>query len=150
SLLGRGAAAGCVAVTGVWLVQHSLTPALAWEAVATTVGLTAIFHVFVELHDGGWGVGSPALAAILAGVGMFVLLLFSSLSAPFAPWPWLVGWVLLTLILCRQAEIPDLGILQVCASLGLGVALSSLHLMHRNDAGALAATTLLGLMVIAA
>ena len=48
ALLGTGAAAGCTGVVGVWLTQHTLTPALAWEVVGIAVFLSLIFHGFVE------------------------------------------------------------------------------------------------------
>ena len=147
--IGRGAAAGCVAVVGVWLVQHTLTLPLAWEAAATAVGLAAIFHVFVELHDGAWGVDSPALEATLLAVGMFVLLLFAAGSSALPPWPWLAGWALLAALLYRQAGLPDLGMLQVVAAVGLGAGLSSLHLAHGGVPQGVAPTTLLGLFILA-
>ena len=147
--LGRGAAAGCVAVVGVWLMQHSLTQPLAWEVVGTALGLAVIFQVFVEFHDGAWGVDSPALEAILLVVGMFVLLLFAAGSSALPPWPWLAGWALLAALLYRQAVLPDLGILQVVAAAGLGVGLSSLHLAHGGVPVGVTPTTLLGLLVLA-
>ena len=147
--IGRGAAAGCVAVVGVWLVQHTLTLPLAWEAAATAAGLAAIFHVFVELHDGAWGIDSPALEATLTAIGMFVLLLFAAGSPALPPWPWLAGWALLAALLYRQAGLPDLGMLQVVAAVGLGAGLSSLHLAHGGVPQGVTPTTLLGLFVLA-
>jgi uncharacterized membrane protein len=126
-----GAAAASVAVVGVWLLQHSLTPALAWEAMAVMAGLAAIFHLFVELEPGRHLRDGPSLAAIAAACGFFTLSLFSGGAAPVAPWPWLAGWALLTGMLYRHATLSRLGELQVAGAIGLGAGLSILHLWPR-------------------
>ena len=132
--LGSGAAAGCIAVVGVWLMQHTLTLPLAWEVVGTAVGLAAIFHLLAELGDATWNADSPAPAAILSTCGLFVLLLFAAASVALPPWPWLAGWGLLAALLYRQAGFPDLEALPLAAATGLGVGLSILHLAHSRGA----------------
>jgi hypothetical protein len=132
--LGTGAAVGSVAVAGVWLMQHPLTVPLAWEVVATAVGLAAIFHVLAEIGDPAWRADGPAPAAILAGGGMFLLLLFGAAQVALPPWPWLAGWGALTAILYRQAGFPGHASLPIAAAVGLGVGVSILHLAHSGNA----------------
>jgi len=128
--LGAGAAAGCVAVVGVWLMQHTLTLPLAWEVAGTAVGLAVIFQLLAEIGDATWDADSPAPAAVMAACGMFVLLLLPAASVALPPWPWLAGWGLLAAILYRQAGFPDLEALPLAAAAGLGVGLSLLHAAH--------------------
>jgi len=128
--LGTGAAAGCLAVVGVWLMQHTLTVPLAWEVVGTAVGLAAIFHLLAEIGDVTWDADSPAPAAVLATCGMFVLLVLAAAPVALPPWPWLAGWGLMAALLYRQAGFPDLEALPLAAAAGLGVGLSILPLAH--------------------
>jgi len=148
--LSSGAAAGCVAVVGVWLIQHRLTVPLAWEVVGTAVGLAAIFHLLAEFDDAPWGADSPALAAVLATCGMFVLLVFAAVPVVLPPWPWLAGWSLLTVLLYRQAGRPDLAALPLAAATGLGVGLSILHRAHSGGAYQTAPSAVLAIETAAA
>jgi len=148
SALGLGAAAATVAVIGVWLLQHRLTPALSWETVAVGVGLSVVFHLFLERDRASFAPDDPALAALVSAAGVFILFLFAGCTAESAaPWPWVAGWAVLTALLYRQAGFPGQGELQVAAAVGLGVALSALHLVRHAAPGFPAATPFLALLV---
>jgi hypothetical protein len=136
SALGLGAAAATVAVVGVWLLQHRLTDSLGWEVVAAGVGLSLVFHLFLDRERASFALDDPALAALVACGGVFLLFLLAAGTAVSAtPWPWVAGWAALTALLYRQAGFPGQGGLQVAASVALGIALSSLHRVHHADSG---------------
>ncbi len=132
--LGVGAATASVVVTAVWLLQHALTPALAWETVAVVAGLSAIFHLFVELDPESHGADGPAPAALVAACGFFVLLLFAAGATDVPISPWLAGWAALAGLLYRHAAFPERAALQIAAAVGLGLGLSVLHLWHHGSA----------------
>src|SRR5262245_3181822 len=131
--LGLGAAIAGVVVTGVWLLQHPLTLALAWETVAVAVGLPVIFHLFVELDPEQHDADGPAPAALVAAGGYFVLLVFAAASAEVPIVPWLAGWSVIAGLLYRHAALPNRGVLQVGAAAGLAMGLSVLHFAHQGD-----------------
>src|SRR5207247_1052065 len=90
--IGLGAAAATVAIVGVWLFTRAVGAGLAWEAALWCVLLALTFHVFVEWEREPGGQGSPAPAAIVASLGLFVLLIVASASTSLAaPWPCLAG-----------------------------------------------------------
>ena len=128
--LGVGAATASVAVTGVWLVQHPLNLALSWETVAVVAGLSAVFHLFVELDRKPAGVDGPAPAALVAAGGFFVVLLIAAGATDVPISPWLAGWAAIAALLYRHAAFPGRAVLQVAAASGLGLGLSVLHLSH--------------------
>ena len=128
--LGLGAATASAVVTAVWLLQHPLTVALAWETVGVAVGLAAIFHLFVELDPEPHGSEGPARAALMAAGGFFLLLLLAAGLADVPIVPWLAGWTGIACLFYRHAAFPERGGLQVVAAVGLGIGLSVLHLSH--------------------
>src|SRR5206468_983640 len=87
------------------------------------------FHVFVEWEREPGDVDSPAAAAIVASLGLFVLLIVGSASTPMAePWPWLAGSAGLAALLIRHATFPPREFLHLVAAFGMGVALSATRL----------------------
>lgn len=144
-----GAAAGCVAVVFVWCAQHALTTALSWEVALTAVALAAIFHLFVELEPEPPGQEGPAVAGVLAALGLFAVLLFAASKGTAIPWPWLAGWGGLTALLYRHAAFPGRASLQLAAAAGLGIGLSILHHVHFSTPGFPHATMVLGLFASA-
>jgi len=145
-VLGAGAGTGCVVVTAVWALQHPLTHALAWEIVAVAAGLSAVFHLFVELDPDPPGADGPAPAALAAACGFFVILLLAAGSAALPLAPWLAGWAALSALLYRHAGFPERGVLQVVAAVGLGIGLSILHLAHHGSPGFPPGEMFLGLL----
>jgi uncharacterized membrane protein len=146
--LGAGAAAASVVVTAVWLMQHTLTTALAWETVGVAVGLSAIVHLFVELDREPAGIEGPAPAAFVAAGGFFVLLLFAAGASEVSIVPWVAGWTAIACLLYRHAAFPQRGALQIVAAVGLGVGLSVLHLSHHRSPAFPSAGMFLALLVI--
>ncbi|HYS04182.1 MAG TPA: DUF2339 domain-containing protein [Candidatus Dormibacteraeota bacterium] len=131
--LGTGAAAASLVVTAVWLLQHTLTTALAWETVGVTVGLSAIYHIFVEIDPEPVDLAGPAPAALLAAGGYFILLLFAAGGSEVTIVPWVAGWTAIAGLLYRHAAFPERGALQIAAAAGLGLGLSILHLCHHGS-----------------
>lgn len=132
--LGAGAATASVAVVGVWLMQHPLTAALAWETVAAAAGIALVFHLYVERDREPPGADGPAAAAIIAAGGFFVLLVLAAGAARVPMGPWLAGFTALSLLLYRHAAFPGRGVLQPVAAVGIGLGLSVLHLAHHGSA----------------
>src|SRR5439155_935149 len=98
------------------------------------LGLT--FHVFVEWEREPGGQGSPAPAAIVASLGLFVLLIVASASTSMAePWPWLAGSAGLAALLIRHATFPPREFLHLVAALGMGVALAEVESVHGRQLG---------------
>jgi len=129
-LFGIAAAAGDVAVLVVWcMVSRLETTALVWEVVVSGLALALVCHVFAELKF----VGSCRSAGLVA-VGLLLLFVLVSLdsSASWTSffWPWLVGWVGLALLLCRQAVCTGDAQRQVLAAVGLGLGLGLYFLAH--------------------
>jgi uncharacterized membrane protein len=145
-----GAAGGCVAVVLVWTVQHTLTPALAWELALTAIGLAALFHLFVEIDREPADASGPAVAAVLAAAGLFFVLLVAAAQSDVSPWPYLAGWAAIAALLYRHAGFPERPWLQVAAAVGLGIGLSAIHLSHRAPPALPPAELVLALLVGAA
>jgi len=137
--LGLGAATGSLAVFAVWLLQHRLDTALAWETAGLAVLLGLVFHTFVEIDREPAGREGPAPAAMVAALGLLVLLALAAVDAsgvglwPWLAavdasgvglWPWLAGWLALAGLLYRHGSFPGRGALQVAAALGVGLGLA--------------------------
>src|SRR5882672_8659337 len=120
--LGTGAAAASLVVTAVWLLQHTLTTALAWETVGVTLGLSAIYHIFVEIDPEPVDLAGPAPAALLAAAGFFVLLLLAAGASETPIVPWVAGWTAIAGLLYRHAAFPERGALQIAAAAGRAAA----------------------------
>lgn len=130
-----GAAAASIGVTGIWLLQHPLTTALAWEAAAVAAGLAMLYHAWVEIDPASPGPESPAPAAILAAAGMLALTVLAAFAPPVPPWPWLAAWVVLVGLLYRHAEFAGRDVLRLVAATGLGAGLAFQHLEHGGRPG---------------
>ncbi len=153
--LAVGAAAASTAVVAVWLFQHPIDnvieTAAAWELVAVSLGLSLVFHAFVELDRETTGVDGPAPAAQVATGGFFVLLwLAAGMATGIAPWPWIVGWSVLTVVLYRHGSFPARAHLPWVAAVGLGVGLSLVHLVHHQEASYPGGVAYFALLVLAA
>src|SRR5216110_444290 len=134
--IGLGAAAATVAIVGVWLFTRAVGAGLAWEAALWCVLLALTFHVFVEWEREPGGQGGPGPAAIVASLGLFVLLIFASASTSMAePWPWLAGSAGLAALLIRHATFPAREFLHLVAALGMGVALAEVESVHGRQLG---------------
>src|SRR5206468_1186462 len=126
-----GAAAATVAIVGVWLFTRAVGAGLAWEAALWCVLLALTFHVFVEWEREPGAQGSPAPAAIVASLGLFVLLIVASASTSMAePWPWLAGSAGLAALLLRPPTLPPRAFPHPVAAPGMGAPLPPLWLFH--------------------
>ncbi len=146
--LALAAAVATVGVVGVWLVQHTLTTALAWEVAAVASGLAVVYHVWVERDPQPADLEGPAPAAISAAGGLLALTVLASAAAsPVAPWPWLAVWTALGALLYRHGEMPRRGLLRLVAVIGLGTGVSLQHVLHGGQPVFPASTLYLALMV---
>src|SRR5881628_978453 len=134
--IGLGAASATVAIVGAWLFTRAVGAGLAWEAALWCVLLALTFHVFVEWEREPGGQGGPGPAAIVASLGLFVLLIVASASTSMAePWPWLAGAAGLAALLIRHATFPPREFLHLVAALGMGVALAEVESVHGRQLG---------------
>jgi hypothetical protein len=109
----------------VWLLQHRLDAALAWETAGLAVLLALVFHAFVEIDREPAGTEGPAPAAMVAALGLLALLAIAAVDASgVGLWPWLAGWLALAGLLYRHGSFPGRGALQVAAALGVGLGLA--------------------------
>src|SRR5438876_8936297 len=134
--IGLGAASATVAIVGAWLFTRAVGAGLAWEAALWCVLLALTFHVFVEWEREPGGQGGPGPAAIVASLGLFLLLIVGSASTSMAePWPWLAGSAGLAALLIRHATFPPREFLHLAAAFGLGVALVEVESVHGGQRG---------------
>src|SRR5438132_1025375 len=128
----------------LYLARQRRWPVLALLSLAGTVFYAALwcvllalpFHVFVEWEREPGGQGSPAPAAIVASLGLFVLLIVASASTSMAePWPWLAGSAGLAALLIRHATFPPREFLHLVAAFGMGVALVEGESVHGGQLG---------------
>ena len=150
-----GAAAGCVAVVLVWFLRTDFTNALAWEATAICAALGLAFHVFAELgrrlpqsERRMLGIFTPGVVTSLSFLGMLVLAPVSATAAPL--WPWLAGWVAMTVLALRQAELAQWGLVPPLAAVGAALGFSLFFAEHHGRASAPADAVYFALVVLAA
>ncbi len=131
-----GAAAASAAIFMVWTSRLDFTTALSWESVAIAAALAVLFHVFeepwlrIDREDKRLPV-APALAAAAGFLTTLSLMTFASASPDYLPW--LLGVVLLTGLMLRQAWISD-SLIPLFAAAGLfGIALGSSVLGFNGD-----------------
>ncbi len=130
-----GAAAGSLAVSGVWLLVRGSVADLAWEAALIGVLIAAVLHAFVEIDQRRAGLESPMPAALSSSCGFLFLFGIAAFGRGGASyWPWIAAWSALAGILLRQAGVPGFAPVQSVAAVGLGLALTFLHGGHAGDA----------------
>ncbi|MFQ5349464.1 MAG: DUF2339 domain-containing protein [Thermoanaerobaculia bacterium] len=106
-LLAPGAAAASVAVVAVWAARTEFTALTVWEAVGVTSVLAALFRFFpgAEMADGSKPAQAGRRATLVAAAGFLLVLLGSAIGAPTDHlWPWLVGWLVLSLLIAQEAR----------------------------------------------
>ncbi|HSN56520.1 MAG TPA: DUF2339 domain-containing protein, partial [Candidatus Sulfomarinibacteraceae bacterium] len=122
------AAAAVLGVVALWFLEHRLTPALAWRAVALCAALAGLFAGAAELalrRDGDRRLG---LGALLSATGFTIVLAFAAVEGQVVrPWPWVVGWAVLGALLVLHARGPGRAWAQLAAGLApaLGLFLSA-------------------------
>ena len=134
--LGLGAASATVAVVAAWLLARDLDVARAREAVVWCVVLAAAMHVFVEWEPAREGADGPAPAALVASVGLLVVLIGGSTRAlAAAPWPWLAAFLGLGALVIRHAVFPGRGQLHVVAAVAVAIGLATVERVHGQRPG---------------
>ena len=108
-LMAPAAAAASVAVIAVWAARARFDELLTWEAVGVASGLAVLFHLLGGREETArrWrGAGDFARSApLVAGLGLLVVLLLSSLDSTVAHlWPWAAGWLVLGALLTLRAR----------------------------------------------
>jgi uncharacterized membrane protein len=152
-LLPVGASAAAVGVVLVWMVSTDLTTALVWEAAAICIGLTAIFHVFVEwlLRDAaGQNVRIASRPAFITAFGFLWLLAVRPVpESGLSVWPWMLGWLGLAALLVRQSALPGKGALQIAAAVGVALGFSLFLILDPRGAAFPPIELFLGLAILA-
>ena len=116
------ATAAAMGVVCAFVMVRTLSLPLAWEVMGVLVGLAAIPHVALEFFHAAQRrapsssldadrADAAHLAAILVSIGGLGLTVLKALAMPaIAPWPWLVGWLLIIGLVHRQARLGFAGI----------------------------------------
>ena len=128
------AACGAVAVTGVWMMQRTMTAPLAWEGIAVAAVLTALLHVFVELDPRSVGFDGPATAVVVAAGGFYLISVGAAgASGGAGLWPWLTLWAVLWGVSMRLGSLPELEPLALLGGIGTGLGLAVFHLSRAGS-----------------
>ncbi|MEW6074425.1 MAG: DUF2339 domain-containing protein, partial [Planctomycetota bacterium] len=138
--LSLGAAAGAVAVVGVWLFTTDLSaPRALWELAAVAIGLALVSHAGAEWERrAGRSTGPPRLALAASGAtgSWFLLAILAAGEATQAPlWPLLVLWIALSLFLARQAWLAGTSLPLRGAAIGLALGLAVYRATHFGRVG---------------
>jgi uncharacterized membrane protein len=111
-LLAPGAAAASVAVVAVWAARTEIAGATVWEAVGVSSALALLFFLFgrAGAAAGRAGAALARSGSLVAAAGFLLVLLASGVRSPAHHlWPWLVGWLLLSLLLVQLARAAEEG-----------------------------------------
>lgn len=151
----RGAAAtAAAAVLGVvvlWFLDHRLTPALAWQAVALCAVLAGLFTGAAELALRRGGDRRLGLGALVSATAFTVLLAFAAVEGQvIRPWPWVVGWAVLGAMLVLHARWPGRAWAQLPAGLAPALGLFLAAERHGRSADGLEPWAWFGLVAAAA
>ncbi len=123
-----GSAAASVAIFMVWTSRMDFSTALSWESVAIAAVLAVLFHIFEEpwLRVDREGARFPVTPALAASAGFLATLALMSFPAsPPDYLPWLLGVVLMTGLLVRQAWMREAAVPLFVAAGLFGAALGS-------------------------
>lgn len=137
-LLPLGSAAAVVGIFMTWTSRMDFDTALSWEAVAIAAALAVLFHVFEEpwLRVNRTERPSPITPALAASAGFLATLaLMTFPSRPPDYLPWLLGVVLMTSLLLRQAWMREASTPLLAATVLTGAALG-FSVLGFNSAGA--------------
>jgi uncharacterized membrane protein len=121
------AAGASLGIMALWFLNHRVSPALAWQAVALCIALAALYSIAAEIFRSHQNADRLGLAALVSSLGFLALLVLAATeSRVVKPWPWVVGWVILGSLLVLHARWPGRAWLQIAAGLGpaLGIMIS--------------------------
>ncbi|HVS09347.1 MAG TPA: DUF2339 domain-containing protein [Planctomycetota bacterium] len=114
----------------VWVLSRGMDVAFAWQIAAAASGLALVTHAALEIEARGngsrklllWLAASPAAVAFSVCVAVG-----ASRAEGLAPWPWLLGALVLAALLARQARLASRPELQVWGALGVGATWIAWH-----------------------
>jgi uncharacterized membrane protein len=113
------AAGASLGIMALWFLNHRVSPALAWQAMALCVALAALFAIAAEISRSHPSADRLGLAALISHLGFLALLVFAATeSRVVKPWPWLVGWAALGGLLILHSRSPGRAWVQIAAGLG--------------------------------
>ncbi len=121
------AAGASLGIMALWFLNHRVSPALAWQAVALCIALAALYSIAAEIFRSHQNADRLGLAALVSSLGFLALLVLAATeSRVVKPWPWVAGWVILGSLLVLHARWPGRAWLQIAAGLGpaLGIMIS--------------------------
>lgn len=145
--LAPAAAAASVGVLGVWVFRTAYSSGMGWETAAIAAAVAGVFHAFTETGARSEPAPGTRRAALVAAVGGMAALVIGSTAEGPPPWPWLCGWLVLGVLLCRQAGAPGYRAAQVAATVGPGAGLALAFLVSGSDPSSPAPATMLAVFV---
>jgi len=142
------AAAASLGIMAVWFLNHRVTPALAWQAVALCLALAALFTIAAEVSRQLPSARRLGTAALVSSLGFLTLLVLATAEGRVVkPWPWVVGWIVLGALVVLHARWPGRAWIQLAAGLGPACGLFITTAEHSRRSGALEPWAYLGLIV---
>jgi uncharacterized membrane protein len=129
--LGLAGSFGALGVMAAWLLAHGLSqsPVVWWEVAGFSVVIALFTQGLAELERKrealrtetsmaavGWALGSMLITAIAA----------ASAGADVSPWPWLLVWSALGMVLIRHACMSSRPVTHMLAASGVGVSVLAL------------------------
>jgi uncharacterized membrane protein len=140
------AAGACLAIVGLWLLNHHTTPGQAWTITALCLAMAGLFTAAAERWRDGEQSEGLGLGALVASLG-FVVITALAASEPMVvrPWPWVAAWIGLGGLLILHSRWPNRGWLVMAAgaspALGLVIAIDA----HARREGAVESWIWIGL-----
>jgi uncharacterized membrane protein len=145
------AAGASLGIMALWFLSQRLSPALAWQAMALCVALATIFTVAAEISRRSPNADRIGFAALLSSVGFLALLVLATTESQVArPWPWVVGWAAIAILLVRHSRWPERGWVQLAAGLGPAIGLFLAVETHGRSPNSLESWAWLALIVLVA
>jgi uncharacterized membrane protein len=118
------AAGASLGIMALWFLNHRVSPALAWQAVALCVALAALFSVAAEISRRHSSANRLGLAALVSSLGFLALLVLATTeSRVYQPWPWVAGWAVVGGLLVLHSRWPGRAWVQLAAGLGPAIGL---------------------------
>jgi hypothetical protein len=130
-----GAAVGGTAMALVWVLANRLEVERAWELVVCAAFFVAVFQAFCEWRRAGAGPARSGhdAALLVAALGMVGVLAVAAFRAPGVEvWPFLAGFVLLSIALLRLQALVSRVELAFLASLPPAVAIGAWMVVHAH------------------
>jgi uncharacterized membrane protein len=145
------AAGASLGIMALWFLNHRISPALAWQAMALCVALATVFAFAAEISRRSSSAGRIGFAALGSSIGFLALLVLATTEGRVVrPWPWVVGWAAIGGMLVRHSRWPGRAWAQLVVGLGPAIGLFLAVETHGSNANSLESWAWLALIVVVA